>query len=265
MATLKKTIKYTLGRLGILDPFRKPFKEIEFETTTYCNRKCVYCPNVKHERAGAEDGRYMKQEVFEKLLRDLLDMNFRGLIAPHLYGEPLSDPRLVHWISMIRSTLSDCTIKVVTNGDYLDEEKYHGFINAGVDYFCVSKHSRDLPQNVTHLLHALTKEERLKRVKILDYYEDYKNKQEMLNTRGGEVRLAKKLRHLVCCAYVTYPVINTFGDVILCCNDYHSSYVSGNIMKRNLLEIWQDVNNNKLRKRIYRGNFGLPICKNCWS
>src|SRR3972149_4614439 len=229
MNVFNRLLKKILAQLGFLNPFREPFKEIEFETTTFCNRKCEYCPNSKHERTGSEDGRYMKEEVFEKLLSDLSDIDFRGLIAPHLYGEPLTDPRLVSWISKIRKTLPKSRIKIVTNGDFLDEKK------------------------------------RLKRFKIFDYYEDFKNKQIMLNTRGGEVHLKKNsLRHPICCEYVSYPVINTFGDLILCCNDYHGRYVFGNIMKRHLLEIWQDPYNIKLRKSIYKGHFDLPICQSCW-
>lgn len=262
--SLKVVIKKTSAKLDLLNPFRNLFKEIEFETTSYCNRKCVYCPNSKYDRVGSEDGKYMKEEVFNKLLNDLSDIGFQGLIAPHLYGEPLTDPRLVNWVSKIRKTLPVSTIKIVTNGDFLNEQKYTELIHAGLDCFYVSKHSHDLPQGIIDLLNILSKKERLKRIKILDYYEDYRNKQEMLNTRAGDVHLKKKLKHPVCCEYALYPVINTFGDVILCCNDFHSQYVSGNIMKRHLLEIWQDPINIALRKRIYKGSFDLPICQNCW-
>ena len=260
----KRKIKKITANVGIIKPFHASFKEIEFETTSYCNKKCVYCPNSKYERVGAEDGRYMKEEVFEKLLKDLSDMGFQGLIAPHLYGEPLTDPRLVDWVSKIHKILPFSTIKIVTNGDFLNEKKYTKLINAGADYFCVSKHSPELPQGVDAILNNLNEREQSKRIKILDYYEDYRNNQAMLNTRGGDVHLKKKLKHPVCCQYVLYPVVNTFGDVILCCNDFHSRYVSGNIMKKNLLEIWNDPENIKLRKRIYKGYFDLPICQNCW-
>lgn len=259
----KRKIKKITANVGIMEPFHGSFKEIEFETTTFCNRKCVYCPDSKYERVGAEDGRYMKEEVFEKLLKDLSDIGFQGLLAPHLFGEPLTDPRLVNWVSKIRKTLPISTIKIVTNGDYLNENKYTEFMYAGVDFFCISKHSPELPKGVVAILNKLNKEEQLKKMRILDYYEDYRNKQAMLNTRGGDIHLKKKLKHPVCCQYVLYPVVNTFGDVILCCNDFHSRYVSGNIMDRPLLEIWQDPKNIHLRTRIYKGHFDFPICQNC--
>lgn len=259
----KRKIKKITANVGIIKPFHGSFKEIEFETTTFCNRKCVYCPDSKYKRVGAEDGRYMKEEVFEKLLKDISAMGFKGMIAPHLYGEPLTDPRLVDWVSKIRKILPHAIIKIVTNGDYLNENKYTELINAGVDFFCISKHSPELPKGVVAILNKLNKKEQLKKMRILDYYEDYHNKQTMLNTRGGDIHLKKKLKHQICCQYVLYPVVNTFGDVILCCNDFHSRYVSGNIMDRPLLEIWQDPKNIHLRTRIYKGRFDLPICQNC--
>ena len=67
ISPLKRIIKKTLAQVGFFDPFREVFKEIEFETTAYCNRKCVYCPNSKYERLGSEDGRYIKEDVLEKL------------------------------------------------------------------------------------------------------------------------------------------------------------------------------------------------------
>jgi len=61
----KDFLKITLSRLGLRNPFNKVFKVIEFETTSYCNRKCDYCPNVDFERFGEEDGFFMKEEVFK--------------------------------------------------------------------------------------------------------------------------------------------------------------------------------------------------------
>lgn len=263
--SFKKNIRKYLARLELIDPFRKPFHEIEFETTSYCNKKCAYCPNSRYQRSGSENGRYMKEEVFEKLLSNLSDMSFSGLIAPHLYGEPLTDPRLADWMSKIRKTLPHCTIKVVTNGDFLNRKKYYGLIDAGVNYFFISKHGPHLSGGVNELLAALSEEERSRRIRILDFYEDNRNGQKMLNSRGGDVTLTKKLQRPPYCAYVAYPVINTFGDVILCCNDFHGRYVSGNISDRHLVEIWRDPENVRLRKRIYKGYYELPICRNCWK
>jgi len=260
----KKSIRKGLIRTGIVDPFRTGFKDLEFETTAYCNRKCTYCPQSVSPRHGNQEGRYMPEEIFKKLISDLKVMNYKGLIAPHLYGEPMSDTRLASWIKHIKEELPGTQVKVVTNGDYLNKNSYQELVQAGVDYFHVSKHSDHLAKGAVELFESLSERERKKRIIVLDYYEDYRSKQELLNSRGGQIDLKKEKRHPESCIYVAYPVIDTFGNIILCCNDYDSKYVSGNIMERSLIEIWKDPKNIKFRKRIFEGNMDLPICQNCW-
>lgn len=260
----KRSVKIGLARLRIVDPFRRLFEDVEFETTAYCNRKCTYCPVSMHERPGDENGTYMREETLENLLSSLREISFGGRVAPHLYGEPLSDSRLVKWMAKVRNALPKCTIRVVTNGDYLTQNKYKELIEAGVTYFDLSKHSSHWPIELETLLSSMSEEEKSKRLRIRDYYSDNKNKQVMLNTRGGEVKLRVKKEHPVWCGYVIYPVINTFGDVVLCCNDYHSEHKFGNINQRSLLDIWLDPKNIKLRRRIFQNYFDLPICQKCY-
>ena len=44
---------------------------------------------------------YMNSNVFEKLIIDLSDNNFKGILAPHHYGEPLSDGSLYSKLDFI--------------------------------------------------------------------------------------------------------------------------------------------------------------------
>jgi sulfatase maturation enzyme AslB (radical SAM superfamily) len=142
MLNFKDIIKILLSRSGLRNPFNKLFSEIEFESTAYCNRKCNYCPNVEYERFGADENFLMKQEVFETLINQLVDLRFTGLISPHLYGEPLSDHRILAWSKFIKEKLPKSRLKIVTNGDFLNKDNFRDFIAAGVDIFYISKHSK---------------------------------------------------------------------------------------------------------------------------
>lgn len=263
-ADIKRQLKKGLARTGIVNPFNKMFKDVEFETTAYCNRKCSYCPVSMYPRPGDEDGRYMRREVFEKIISDLKNINYEGQIAPHLYGEPLTDPRIVEWTAYIRENLPKATIKMVTNGDYLNKENYQELMKAGLSYFNLSKHSKDLAKPCVELLESLSPEEREKNFNVLDFWYDWNNEQEMLNTRAGEVDLKVQKKNPIMCSYVVYPVINTFGDVILCCNDYHSEHTFGNVMERTLDEIWFDKKNVEKRSRIFKGYYDHKICQDCY-
>jgi len=258
-------LKKTLARMEVLNPFRKIFEEIEFETLSYCNRKCEYCPNATWERFGAEKQFFMAEDVFKTLIQQLKDLGFCGQIAPHLYGEPMSDPRLLKWVVHMRQQLPKCRIKIVTNGDYLDKTSFNSMIDAGVDVFFISKHSKQLKKKCREVLNSLSHEEFKKHIVFNDFYNDYYEEQSLLNNRGGDVELKNETQKKppVNCAYVTYPVINTHGDMIICCQDFHSKYIFGNIMERHLGDIWYDPNNMRVRKRTFKNQFDLKICQDC--
>ena len=261
----KRSIKKQLARSGLVDPFKSLFKEIEFETTSYCNRKCNYCPNVEYERFGADSDFFMPENIFKTLIQQLKDMQFEGKIAPHLYGEPLIDPRMVEWIAYMRKHLPSSKLKIVTNGDYLTENKYKALRSAGLDVLFISKHSKKLKKATLKLLDSLSKDELEEHIVLNDFYTDFNDDQSMFTNRGGDIEIEKKQNSLppIWCGYATYPVINTFGDIVLCCQDYQNLYISGNIMERHLHDIWWDPKNINLRRRIFQGYYDLDICQNC--
>ena len=253
------------ARLGLINPFSSLFKEIEFETLAYCNRKCSYCPNVDYERFGETENFFMKEEVFLTLIDQLVDLKFEGELAPHLYGEPMADPRLANWVSHAHKNLPNSKIKIVTNGDFLDQNSYDELIKSGVDYFVVSKHGQTFKRGFSELYNNLGEEEKRKNFIVRDFFGDYAKDQAMMNNRGGDVLLkdANKKQPPVNCIYATYPVINVFGDLVLCCQDYKNNYVFGNVMDTHLRDLWYDPSNIELRKRIFQSRFDLEICQNC--
>ena len=217
-----------------------------------------------YPRNGDQDGRYMKEEVFSKLISDLVELNYQGLVSPHLYGEPLTDPRIVEWVKALRDALPKAQIKVVTNGDYLNKDIYQKLVSAGLSFFHLSKHGESLSKSCLDLLDSLSKEEKDRMFTLIDFYSDFKTDQTLLNTRAGEVKLKIKKKNPIMCSYVSYPVLDTFGNLILCCNDYHSEHKFGNIMDSSLKEIWFSKKNIETRKRIFKGHFDYKICQDCY-
>ena len=262
---LKDFVKIGLSRFGLRNPFNKMFQVIEFETTSYCNRKCDYCPNVDFERFGDEESFFMKETVFKTLIQQLSELNFSGMISPHLYGEPMSDHRMLSWSKHIKEKLPNSKLKIVTNGDFLNQDNFKEYLNVGVDIFYISKHAKALKKPCRELLQNLDKDKLKKHILVQDFYADFYENQKMFTNRGGSIGLdeGNKKKAPVNCSYATYPVINTYGDIILCCQDFHNNYVFGNIMDKHLKEIWFDEKNIKLRKRIYDYKLDLKICKDC--
>ncbi len=177
----------------------------------------------------------------------------------------MSDHRMLGWSAYIKKKLPNSRLKIVTNGDFLNEQNFFEFLNAGVDIFYISKHAKSLKKPCRELIENLDKGIFDKHILVQDFYKDFYENQKMFTNRGGSIGLdeGNKKKAPVNCSYATYPVINTYGDLILCCQDFHNKYVFGNIMQRNIKDIWFDEKNIRLRKRIYDYKLDLKICRDC--
>ena len=65
-ADMRHLIRKYQGRIEALFWRKQMFEELEFETITYCNRKCAYCPNVDYERV-VERGNLMSEQTFQSI------------------------------------------------------------------------------------------------------------------------------------------------------------------------------------------------------
>jgi len=90
---------------------------IEVETSTYCNRRCSWCPNSKYKRG--QEKKFINFDLFTKIIADLKKINYQGQLALHNYNEPLLDPNLYKYLNIIKTQLPLVKIIIFTNGDYL--------------------------------------------------------------------------------------------------------------------------------------------------
>ena len=185
---------------------------------------------------------------------------------PHHYGEPLSDEGIYSKLEFINKNLPHAQIKIVTNGDYLNLDTYKLLLKLGVKIINISKHSKDLSEGCNELLEKIKNKENsdFKVIpKVFDFWKDFKEDSDYLFNRGGDITIKEAKWNPIKCVYASYPVINVYGDLILCCQDYQSDYVMGNIMENSIYEIWQSPENQLMRERIMRSYFDNEICKNC--
>ncbi|MCZ9956224.1 hypothetical protein [Brachyspira hyodysenteriae] len=56
------------------------FYMVQLEISTYCNRKCHYCPNKDYETPKE----FMSWEVFKKAIEDLKKINFTEYYTPYV-------------------------------------------------------------------------------------------------------------------------------------------------------------------------------------
>jgi radical SAM protein with 4Fe4S-binding SPASM domain len=218
------------------------FKSVEIETTTECNRKCFYCPNKGFDR-----GKHLMDEsLFNRIIDELASHGFTGRISPHFYGEPLMDIRLPNMLYYIYARLPKCNIVLYTNGDFLTKD-YYDHIEGYVDKIVLT-----LYDGQTNRDKCFPKVE----FKTLD--------QTGITNRGGAINESCINHRVVRCYRPLWNVVIDYrGWVVLCCNDYHSSVVLGDINCESLYDIWNKYDYKKLRKDIFKGVFDMDICKNC--
>ncbi len=231
------------------------FSIIEIETTTECNRKCVYCPNYTYDR-----GKHlMSEKLFKKIVDELASINFRGRVSPHFYGEPLLDKRLPDLVKYVREKLPLSSIVIFSNGDPLTIDLFNKLIESGVNQFCITEHGKTMSKNMRQVMDYIKDKPHLKN-KI--FYFKVKETTPLFN-RGGLVEPDIKIRFEKCRAPSDVVVIDYQGNVILCCNDFFSSVVFGNVEKEFLIQIWKKPFYKKVRKDTRQGIIDLDICKKC--
>jgi hypothetical protein len=229
------------------------FKVIEIETYNICNRKCNYCPNSINEN----EPHYMDEKLFYKIIDQLSDLDYKGRISLHRYGEPLLDKRLNKFVKYAKDRCPGAYITIFTNGDYLDYKHFKELSKDGVDSFFITIHSKFNENHISLLLNS--NDEDKTKIKMM------KSQNLHLYNRGG---LLPKNRNIpensICINPSDFMIINSFGKAVLCCMDYHSSVVYGNLNNEKLIDVWNNEKISKIREELSKGNRNCTdICKKC--
>ncbi len=226
---------------------------VSFELMEPCNRKCSYCPvSSMPPRAGK-----MSEELFDKVIDDLCDMDFSGVVEYAFYGEPLLDTRLPWFISRAKAKLPQALHRVYTNGDLLTAAVYESLDRAGVDYIVVTDHDNRPDAAARFAAFPKVRFQQAKELHLLN--------------RGGLVKVnqqpfSKVLRWLSKrllggCSQAAQPIIGYNGIVHLCCQDALKTTNLGDLTKESLSEIM--AHSRPLRKAALSGRYTLDMCKKC--
>lgn len=234
------------------------FTGISVEISTYCNRKCSYCPNYNYETPKL----YADENIVYKTIDYLTELNYSGWINFSFYNEPTLDERLITFIKYANNKIPKATIMIFSNGDFLNIEKTKEYKNAGVDQFIITIHDKN-PDKLFEKLSEIQKEIGASfHIQIL--------KPENLQTRAGEIKI-KTSKPFKYCDFIRNPVIDKDGNMLICCNDYFRKNKMGNIMEKPLLEIWNKSEYKSLRKELRSNlknavkNKTVPeLCQKCY-
>ena len=246
------------------------FHDVEIETTSICNRRCVYCPNAFVDREQA----YMEQTLFKKIIAELSAMKFSGNLNLHHFGEPLVDKRLPVLVAAARRALPSATIQIFTNGDLLTIDTFRELVKNGVNHFFITSHCVEKDgKYVTETAPALEKffsSVTVSEIKMISYSRIEPGSilaNRPVAGKGACTALPlNKFRHIVWCSYATRLFeIDYSGKVLLCCQQQGAATgpVLGDLSKESIHDIWNRPNYKLLRKELRHGKRELPICRQC--
>lgn len=218
------------------------FFRAEIETTSFCNRRCKYCPNSIYDR-GIEKN-FMNEELWTKIMKELNEMHWHGFIQPVGYGEPLADPRMPQLLAITKKYLPKCKVVIYTNGDYLTEEVYNK-LRPYVSGYKVANHG-DFNTNIPK-----------KKNIAIENIKYFSNRASILPIKN-DVKLDK------CDLPAQLLQVDWEGNVKLCCNDYLGKVRFGDLNKERLIDIWNKPEYKKIRKDITNGKPAVDLCKKCF-
>ena len=228
-------------------------KTIFFELSNICNYSYLHkaCPlHVVKNKAT------IPTYIVKKTIDELGEINYSGVIAFHCYNEPLIDPRLFYLTRYAKDICNNAIIRITTNGFYLTQELSKELYNFGVGQLIVS-------------IYSTAEKERIKLLFNSEMIKNYKieiSMQDMIHRLDG--RRDIYTREPISCSLPCYSltseiIIRHTGDVCLCCLDFDSKFVYGNLAIAPLKDILVSESVKAVQSKLSTGERFLEICKRC--
>jgi MoaA/NifB/PqqE/SkfB family radical SAM enzyme len=266
--------------------FKRWVKSIEIEAFSYCNRVCWFCPNSFIDRKSANH--FLDISAYEKLLSDLAEVDYDGLVSFSRYNEPFSSEEIYNYISLARKNLPKARLHSNSNGDYFSLENMQRAIDAGLNSMVVQIY---VPKNHNNRGKAFEYKERFDkqhgkfceqvlRIDREDWLEwDYvlDNFRLSLRWRNFDVNGVNRSNILMgnqtprfspCLQPVRSIYVDYNGSIMPCCNlrsdfDGHKACVLGNICESRIFDIYTGVKSSLWRNSLRDFSEKQGVCKNC--
>ena len=238
------------------------FTTIEIETVNRCNGECAFCPVNRHD--DKRKYQLMSRELFDKIIKELKDINYDGRLQIFSNNEPFMDKRICELVKYAKTECPNTHMSFFTNGILLDEEKFNSLIPY-CDTFCIDVYydtKAQLPANIKRIAELCISNPELKKKVIISMID----RNAIRNNRGGQ----SKNRHFVyklktaCKLPFQQVIVRPDGKLSLCCNDAMGKYTLGDLTEQSLMEIWNSKTYTEIRKNLLnKGRSSIKLCEYC--
>jgi len=240
------------------DIFRKT-KVINLEISNLCNYTIIHpqCPTSKMKK------HIMPLETIDKISKNLGDANFNKTLSPYAYSEPLIDPRLYTVIEILRKNVPKARLAIITNGFFLYETILDDIVERGISHITVTAYFPNEHERINKLKEVCEKKYPKVFFRVIKGYPLQRRMADKYSIYDKDTPINKSKRG--CRAPYRYVYINSYGDVVLCCNDWKAQVTFGNLKEKPVREIFLS---DKMLERNLNAEAGNRqkyfLCSRCY-
>ena len=266
-------------------------KSILIETYNLCQGECKFCP-YKELRSNDEPT-LLSTSKFKELIDEISKYEITRLTLFN-NNEPLLDKRIYDFINMSYELMPNVEIGLSSNGRVITKEVLNKLLDNHLTtlYISIPCVNRDdyksvmglYPDRLFELLDSIDDERLLQMIRIAVPITKYLDEDEMMNKfnkykvciwnleyksswgihdKFMEVARDDSIAGL-CDRPMDQAVISSNGDVIICCRDWQSQNVVGNVYNSSLYDIWHSEGMRGIQQLIAAGKYSeIDCCKDC--
>ncbi len=277
----------------IMKSFKKSVKIFEMEISSFCNRKCWFCPNLTIDRRSSNV--FMPKKMYLKAVQELSEIEYSNIYTFTRYSEPLSNDRIYERISQVRKLLPYAQLRLNTNGDYLAFNTIEKLYVSGLDIIEIQIYSNNVKEKfqkekIRNSIKSTIKRIGLEKISSSEIRENefqvwkeilYKNSlliiiigrdfKKILLNRAGLLNTGNNREYRIepCYAPFINFIVDYNGNVMPCCNmrsdsEMHQKFILGNIRNNSIYEIYNSQRSNSFRNEIFRFSPKPLTCKSCF-
>ena len=263
--------------------------QVQFETITHCNARCIFCryPNLERPKGIMSFDLFKSIVAQAKDIPKISEMSFQGL------GEPLLDQHIVDRIGFAKKTKPAWHMTMFTNGSLLTLKKAKELDKAGLNVLNVSINGNNTEQRqrvmklgdydsvrdvcddiiAAHLDMSLV----VKSLISMDYF--CGNQATIFEKRWGQYYFlhlegnwagrcwnARIPQVNLCTRLLAQIMVLWDGRVALCCFDGEGDVIFGDLNTQTLKEVYSSPTYQHYREMMAKGRrVELSPCDNCTS